>query len=84
MSQNGIHTANHPGRGAFVLFEGVDRCGKTTQSQRLVQHLKDKGVSSAPDVRIDLGGTNTDLLEIIYAFACTFSCPSNLYRVLVG
>ncbi|BDA50650.1 Thymidylate kinase [Coccomyxa sp. Obi] len=46
MSQNGIHTAKHSGRGAFVLFEGVDRCGKTTQSQRLVQHLKGKGIDA--------------------------------------
>ena len=27
-------------RGAFILFEGVDRCGKTTQANRLVAHLK--------------------------------------------
>jgi dTMP kinase len=26
-------------RGAFILFEGVDRCGKTTQAQRLVATL---------------------------------------------
>ena len=28
------------GRGAFILFEGVDRSGKTTQCKRLVEHLK--------------------------------------------
>lgn len=27
-------------RGMFILFEGVDRCGKTTQSKSLVEHLK--------------------------------------------
>ena len=27
-------------RGAFILFEGVDRCGKTTQSTKLVESLK--------------------------------------------
>jgi dTMP kinase len=26
-------------RGAFIVFEGVDRCGKTTQTQRLVDKL---------------------------------------------
>lgn len=26
-------------RGAFLLFEGVDRCGKTTQSKLLTEHL---------------------------------------------
>lgn len=30
-------------RGAFILFEGVDRCGKTTQANLLVQSLKDAG-----------------------------------------
>jgi dTMP kinase len=26
-------------RGAFILFEGVDRCGKTTQAKRLAEAL---------------------------------------------
>jgi dTMP kinase len=26
-------------RGAFILLEGVDRCGKTTQVSLLVKHL---------------------------------------------
>lgn len=30
-------------RGAFILFEGVDRSGKTTQASRLVQHLNATG-----------------------------------------
>merc|ERR1712146_783111 len=29
-------------RGAFILFEGVDRCGKTTQCTRLVAALTEK------------------------------------------
>ena len=32
-------------RGCFILFEGVDRCGKTTQCQRLVEFLKKEGRS---------------------------------------
>jgi len=30
------------GRGAFILFEGVDRCGKTTQANLLAEHLAGK------------------------------------------
>lgn len=30
-------------RGAFILFEGIDRCGKTTQSKQLVDALKKAG-----------------------------------------
>ena len=30
-------------RGAFILFEGVDRCGKTTQAKRLVDALVQRG-----------------------------------------
>ena len=33
-----------PSRGAFILFEGVDRCGKSTQSARLVDGLNAAGV----------------------------------------
>ena len=30
-------------RGVFILFEGIDRCGKTTQSKRLVEKLNKSG-----------------------------------------
>ena len=30
---------NSKRRGAFILLEGVDRCGKTTQVGLLVKHL---------------------------------------------
>lgn len=33
------------GRGAFILLEGVDRCGKTTQAKLLVEMLKKTGQS---------------------------------------
>jgi dTMP kinase len=33
-------------RGAFVLFEGADRCGKSTQAQRLVHALRERGVAA--------------------------------------
>eukprot|EP00882_Tetradesmus_deserticola_P016282 GHRQ01017380.1.p1 GENE.GHRQ01017380.1~~GHRQ01017380.1.p1 ORF type:complete len:252 (+),score=51.22 GHRQ01017380.1:209-964(+) len=32
-------------RGAFILFEGVDRCGKSTQTSLLTKALQDKGVA---------------------------------------
>lgn len=31
-------------RGGFIVFEGADRAGKTTQCQLLVQHLKSLGL----------------------------------------
>jgi Thymidylate kinase len=30
-------------RGAFILFEGVDRCGKTTQCKLLLERLRAEG-----------------------------------------
>ena len=33
------NSATTPKRGAFILLEGVDRCGKTTQVGLLVKHL---------------------------------------------
>ena len=46
-------------RGAFILFEGVDRCGKTTQSTKLVESLKAAGVNAElwryPDRTTEMG-----------------------------
>jgi len=36
--------ANAGKRGAFIVFEGIDRCGKSTQSAKLLEHLKEKNV----------------------------------------
>ncbi|WVN90289.1 thymidylate kinase [Cryptococcus depauperatus CBS 7841] len=30
-------------RGAFIVLEGLDRCGKSTQVERLVQHIQQSG-----------------------------------------
>ena len=35
-------------RGALIVFEGIDRCGKTTQCAKLVEHLQGQGVSLKP------------------------------------
>ncbi len=39
-------TGHQQGRGAFIVLEGVDRCGKSTQAKRLVEHLNASGVSA--------------------------------------
>ena len=48
------------GRGAFIVFEGVDRCGKTTQCGLLLKHLMSIGVAAAamrfPDRTTAVGG----------------------------
>lgn len=33
-------------RGAFILLEGVDRSGKTTQCKRLVEALTNEGIKA--------------------------------------
>jgi dTMP kinase len=30
-------------RGAFIVFEGLDRCGKTTQVEQLAQAMRREG-----------------------------------------
>jgi hypothetical protein len=32
-------------RGALIVLEGVDRAGKSTQCQKLVEHIRNSGVS---------------------------------------
>lgn len=33
-------------RGAFIVFEGIDRCGKSTQCTRLVETLNKNGIKA--------------------------------------
>jgi dTMP kinase len=40
-------TPTTPKRGAFILLEGVDRCGKTTQCQLLLNRLLAAGLAAA-------------------------------------
>jgi hypothetical protein len=39
VSSSTLNSNNNKRRGAFILLEGVDRCGKTTQVGLLVKHL---------------------------------------------
>lgn len=41
---HGSSGSSAPSRGAFIVFEGADRAGKTTQCTRLVEALSRKGV----------------------------------------
>ena len=54
-------------RGAFILFEGVDRCGKTTQASKLVESLNQSGVTSElwryPDRTTTIGKMIDDYLQ---------------------
>ncbi len=40
-----ISFRKNPYKGAYIAFEGVDGCGKTTQAERLARYLKKKGKS---------------------------------------
>ncbi|CAM9119461.1 unnamed protein product [Scytosiphon promiscuus] len=54
-------------RGAFILFEGVDRCGKTTQAKLLVESLKKAGHDACfmrfPDRTTPIGQMITGFLQ---------------------
>lgn len=39
-------STQHQPRGAFIVFEGADRAGKSTQCQMLVEHLQAAGVAA--------------------------------------
>lgn len=43
MQMNTAHNDNS--RGSLIVLEGLDRSGKTSQSNRLVTFLKEKGLS---------------------------------------
>ena len=47
-------------RGAFIVFEGADRAGKSTQCAQLVEHLRGRGVEVEhwrfPDRTTAIGG----------------------------
>lgn len=53
-------------RGLFFLFEGIDRCGKTTQARLLFEHTKKISKSADlirfPDRTTSIGGLINDYL----------------------
>lgn len=61
-------------RGAFVVIEGLDRSGKTTQ----VQRLKDELAKAGKDVQL-LRFPGTKLL-FFAAFSSTVSGSTNLHQ----
>jgi len=44
-------------RGSFLVIDGVDGCGKSTQAERLVRRLSDEGVNEVLHLR-EPGGTS--------------------------
>ena len=51
-------------RGAFILFEGIDRCGKSTQSKLLADYL----ATSSP--KVDRGGGGAELIRFPNRESC--------------
>lgn len=41
-----VSTDSPPSRGAFIVFEGADRAGKSTQCQMLLDHMKSQGIDA--------------------------------------
>lgn len=60
-------TGRGRGRGALIVFEGIDRCGKTTQCTKLVEHLCAAGVAAEmwrfPDRTTAIGAAINDYLS---------------------
>ncbi|TDG50198.1 hypothetical protein AWZ03_003414 [Drosophila navojoa] len=52
-------------RGAFIVFEGCDRVGKSTQSNQLFERLKDKGVAVK---KINFPNRSTIIGDVINRF----------------
>eukprot|EP01023_Acetabularia_acetabulum_P009670 TRINITY_DN1436_c0_g1_i2.p2 TRINITY_DN1436_c0_g1~~TRINITY_DN1436_c0_g1_i2.p2 ORF type:complete len:335 (+),score=47.09 TRINITY_DN1436_c0_g1_i2:77-1081(+) len=46
MSNNNNNPRSFLKRGALIVFEGVDRSGKTTQADKLLQYLQDQGTDA--------------------------------------
>jgi dTMP kinase len=58
-NSSSMSTNTRPKRGAFILLEGVDRCGKTTQCSLLLKHLLSLSIAAVamrfPDRTTSIG-----------------------------
>jgi Thymidylate kinase len=67
-------------RGAFILFEGVDRCGKTTQCKLLLERLRAEGHDA---VQMRFPGTCGLALSCIMCDFSAYSLRSGLCNWLL-
>ncbi|GLI69174.1 hypothetical protein VaNZ11_013743, partial [Volvox africanus] len=62
-----VATAASASRGALIVFEGIDRCGKSTQSSMLVSNLRSRRINVEhwrfPDRSTMIGHTINDYLR---------------------
>jgi len=62
-------TTKTPGkRGAFILLEGVDRCGKTTQCSLLLKHLLSLSIAA---VAMRFPDRTTSVGQLIDGYLCS-------------
>lgn len=52
-------------RGTFILLEGVDRCGKTTQCNRLINHLLSLSIAA---VAVSFPDRTTSVGKLIHGY----------------
>lgn len=79
----GAAASSAPRRGAFFLFEGLDRCGKTTQCARLVEHLQASGVT-VQHIRFPDRATATGQTINAYLEGKVELSPPDVHRLFVS
>ncbi|PNW85527.1 hypothetical protein CHLRE_03g190750v5 [Chlamydomonas reinhardtii] len=66
-ASNGTPALAGPRRGALIVFEGIDRCGKSTQCSLLLESLQKQGVPAElwrfPDRTTLIGGLINEYLQ---------------------
>ena len=82
-----ITTPASPKRGAFILLEGVDRCGKTTQVSKLTAHLLNLSLATVayrfPD-RTTQGEVAALEFNVIRYVICTQPSHYLFFSIIVG
>jgi thymidylate kinase len=64
-------------RGIFIVFEGIDRCGKTTQAHKLAQFMQQNNL---PCEHIRFPGTTFTTLNASHTISPTFVHNSNNHK----